>query len=154
LRDPQRAAALDPNDSYRIVRALEIALAPATKADAFSGVTLRSANLPFVKLALDVPMESIDDRIEQRADAMLDGGLIDEALHIGPQAVAASAVGYPQALAYANGWSTRAELRASLVRATRRYARRQRSWLRAEPGVTWVQPQFTVGAVKEKLGWP
>ncbi len=153
VRDPRRAEALDPNDAYRIVRALEIALAAPTKEDRFSGVTLRSANISFIKLALDVPLETIDERIERRAEAMLEQGLVDEAERIGANATAASAVGYPQALAYANGWSTHAELRASLVRATRRYARRQRSWLRAEPGVIWVQPGDAAVVAREKLGW-
>jgi tRNA dimethylallyltransferase len=152
-RDSRRAEALDPNDAYRIVRALEIALGAPAAEDRFSGVTLRSANVPFVKLALDVPLETIDERIERRADAMLESGLVDEAQRIGVNALAANAVGYPQALAYANGWSTRAELRASLVRATRRYARRQRSWLRAEPGVVWVQPYDAAAVAREKLGW-
>ncbi len=152
-RDPRRAAALDPNDGYRVLRALEIALAPERAPDAASGVTLRSADIAFVKLALDVPMATIDERIERRADAMLAGGLLDEAERIGVAALAANAVGYPQALAFLRGWNTHSELRASLVRATRRYARRQRSWFRAEPGITWVSPALIEGVAREKLGW-
>jgi tRNA dimethylallyltransferase len=154
-RDSQRAAALDPNDAYRIVRALEIALAPpSAPVEMAAGVTLRSVGIPFVKVALDVPIETIDERIAQRADAMLFAGLLDEAERIGATAVAANAVGYPQALAFLRGWSTRDELRAALARATRRYARRQRSWLRAEPGVTWLPPERIDAAAREKLGWP
>ncbi|MGB6986691.1 MAG: tRNA (adenosine(37)-N6)-dimethylallyltransferase MiaA [Candidatus Aquilonibacter sp.] len=154
-RDPRRAAALDPNDAYRVVRALEIALAPErTHTDRASLATLRAASIPFVKLALDVPLEVIDARIEQRADAMVDGGLLEEAERIGERAIAANAVGYPQALAHVRGWSTREELRASLVRATRRYARRQRSWLRGEPGISWVAPASLEAAAREKLDWP
>jgi tRNA dimethylallyltransferase len=155
LREPRRAAALDPNDTYRVLRALEVALASrSSNADGASSTSLRAANIPFVKLALDVPLDVIDARIEQRADAMVGGGLLDEAERIGERAIAANAVGYPQALAYTRGWSTREELRASLVRATRRYARRQRSWLRGEPGITWVSPASLEAAAREKLGWP
>jgi tRNA dimethylallyltransferase len=155
LRDPRRAAALDPNDTYRVLRALEVALAPESSSfDAATSTSLRMANIPFVKLALDVPLDVIDARIEQRADAMVAGGLLDEAERIGERAIAANAVGYPQALAYTRGWSTREELRASLVRATRRYARRQRSWLRGEPGVIWVSPASLEAAAREKLDWP
>lgn len=154
-RDPRRAKALDPNDTYRVLRALEIALAPeSTNADRAATATLRSSQIPFVKLALDVPLDVIDARIEARADAMLAGGLLDEAERIGEGAIAANAVGYPQTLAYLRGWSTLEELRASLVRATRRYARRQRSWLRGEPGITWVAPVSLEAAAREKLGWP
>ena len=154
VRDPRRAAALDPNDTYRVLRALEVALASAsTNADRAASASLRAANVPFVKLALEVPLEVIDARIERRADAMLAGGLLDEAERIGERAIAANAVGYPQALAYVRGWSTHEELRAALVRATRRYARRQRSWLRGEPGITWVSPESLEAAAREKLGW-
>jgi tRNA dimethylallyltransferase len=155
LRDRQRAAAIDRNDAYRIVRALEIALAsPNARADAVAGVTLRAAGIPYVKFALDVPIETIDARIARRADTMLGQGLLDEAERIGATAVAANAVGYPQALAFLHGWSTHDELRAALVRTTRRYARRQRSWFRAEPGITWLAPEQIEAAAREKLGWP
>jgi tRNA dimethylallyltransferase len=155
LRDRQRAAAIDRNDAYRIVRALEIALAsPNARADAVAGVTLRAAGIPHVKFALDVPIETIDARIARRADTMLGQGLLDEAERIGATAVAANAVGYPQALAFLHGWSTHDELRAALVRTTRRYARRQRSWFRAEPGITWLAPEQIEAAAREKLGWP
>jgi tRNA dimethylallyltransferase len=155
LRDRQRAAAIDRNDAYRIVRALEIALAsPNARAGAVAGVTLRAAGIPYVKFALDVPIETIDARIARRADTMLGQGLLDEAERIGATAVAANAVGYPQALAFLHGWSTHDELRAALVRTTRRYARRQRSWFRAEPGITWLAPEQIEAAAREKLGWP
>ena len=53
-------------------------------------------------------------------------------------AVAADAVGYPQALAYLRGFSTLPELRTHLVRATRRYAKRQATWFRTEPDLERV----------------
>lgn len=155
VRDPRRAAALDPGDTYRVLRALEIALAPsnARAGDAAGAENLVTAGMAFFKVALDVPMERIDAAIASRARAMLERGLIEEAERIGAEAVAASAVGYPQALAYARGWSTRAELEASLARATRRYARRQRSWFRAEPLIEWLPPGALERAAREKLGW-
>jgi tRNA dimethylallyltransferase len=155
LRDPARARAIDPADAYRILRALEVALAPRGVArDAASGRTLRSAGIPFFKAVLDVPMDVIDANIEHRAERMLAQGLLDEAERIGAGAVAADAVGYPQALAYLRGWSSRAELRTALVRATRRFARRQRSWFRNEPGAVWLDPASLEAAAREKLGWP
>jgi tRNA dimethylallyltransferase len=155
VRDRQRATAIDRNDGYRIVRALEIALAsPGAPVDAVAGVTLRAAGISYMKFALDVPIETIDARIARRAGTMLAAGLLDEAERIGATAVAANAVGYPQALAFLHGWSTHDELRAALVRATRRYARRQRSWFRAEPGIIWLPPEQIEAAAREKLGWP
>jgi len=153
LRDPQRAAALDPGDAYRIVRALEVALSPNARAADGGSRTLRGAGIEFVKLFLDVPMALVDARIAERADRMLAQGLLEEAERVGSEAVAANAVGYPQALAYLRGWSTRDELRGSLERATRRYARRQRSWFAREPGMQPVEPGRLAGAARELLGW-
>jgi tRNA dimethylallyltransferase len=147
--DSHRAAAIDPKDTYRVLRALEIRLADAP----VSNATDAMRRPEFVKVALDVPIAEIDERIAARTAHMLANGLLEEAERIGPNAVAGSAVGYPQALAYLRGWSTAGELQTRLLRATRRYARRQLAWFRREPGVEWVSPGGVAGVVREKLGW-
>ncbi len=139
-RDPARAASLPAGDAYRIARALEIALARAP-GERPEPNPPRAGDLTFRKVVLDIDEGELDARIARRVDAMLAGGLLDEAERIGRGAVAADAVGYPQALAYLAGWSTPAELRAVLIRATRRYAKRQRTWFRSEPDVTWAPPE-------------
>jgi tRNA dimethylallyltransferase len=139
-RDPARAAALSPGDGYRVVRALEIALAQSPSAnDRPAPPSPRARGFVFAKVVLEIEDAVLDARIAARVDAMLAEGLLEEAERIGPAAVAADAVGYPQALAYLSGRSTFVELRASLVRATRRYAKRQRTWFRSEPDVTWAE---------------
>ncbi len=150
-RDARRAATLDPHDTYRVLRALEIALAPQRGGS--EGRNLRSRGIAFAKLFLDVPLEENDRRIDRRTATMLASGLLEEAERIGPAAVAATAVGYPQALAFLSGWSTADELRSSLARATRRYARRQRSWFKREPQTEWVQPPDVERKARELLGW-
>jgi len=140
---PQRAAAIDPNDPYRITRALEVALAeragPA-RADAAAAPAqnLRTLGVPYRKIALAVAPDVLARRIDARVDAMLAAGLLDEAERVGARAVAADAVGYREALAYLAGWSTEAELREHLARNTRRYAKRQATWLRSEPDLVSV----------------
>jgi tRNA dimethylallyltransferase len=84
---------------------------------------------------------------------MLASGLLDEAARVGREAVAADAVGYPQALAFLDGFSTRAELRATLERATRRFSKRQRTWLRSEPGTRWTAPGDVATVARTALGW-
>ena len=83
-------------------------------------------------------------RIEERVDAMLQAGLIDEAKALeagGIGRTARHALGYRQILEAAPGTPT-AEIRAAIVRATKRFARRQESWFRADPRVRW----FDAGA--------
>ena len=151
-RAPARAAALGPGDTYRIVRALEIALAPDGSANC-GHPSLRVAGIPFVKLVLDVEPEVLETRIAARVATMLAAGLVDEAERIGPEAVAADAVGYPQALAFLAGWLGERDLAALLFRATRRYAKRQRTWFRSEPGVRFVTPGAVADAARELPGW-
>ena len=154
VRDPKRAAALEPGDEYRVLRALEIALSPPERSRRAEPLkTLQTAGIPFLKVFLEVDQASLDERIARRTGAMLAGGLLEEAERIGEAAVAASAVGYPQALAYLRGQSTYDELRATLVRATRRYAKRQQSWFRSEPQTVWTAPQSVEALAREKLGW-
>ena len=140
---PARAAAIAANDPYRVMRALEVALveratpAPSDEAGG-SRENLRSRGIVFRKLYLDVAPDLLERRIAARVDTMLANGFIAEAERIGGDAVAADAVGYREALAYLAGFSTRGELRAHLMRNTRRYAKRQATWFRTEPGLVRV----------------
>jgi tRNA dimethylallyltransferase len=153
-RDPKRAAAIHPGDTYRVLRALEVALAgPSAVARASELQTLAGERIAWTIAFLDVPLDELDRRIAERTARMLAAGFVGEAERVGEGAVAASAVGYPAALAYLRGWSTLDELRASLERATRQYARRQRTWFRREPATIWCTAQTLAGVVREKLQW-
>jgi tRNA dimethylallyltransferase len=137
-RDPERAAAIAAGDGYRVMRALEIALVSAPPAPAHALPTLRARASPFVKLVRRIDPATLAARIGERTRAMLAAGLIDEAERIGAAAVAADAVGYRDALAFGAGLLTYPELEHLLARSTRRYAKRQQTWFRSEPGVTWI----------------
>jgi len=139
VRDPRRAAALGAGDVYRILRALEVALAQGQTIRSEPHRSLATAGIPFAKVFLTLDDDELQRRIERRTDAMLEGGLLEEAERIGRDAVAANAVGYPQALAFLSGWCTFGELRRLLVQATRRYARRQIAWFRNEPETRHLQ---------------
>jgi tRNA dimethylallyltransferase len=152
---PERAAAIAPNDPYRVTRALEVALAgrsaPPVPREALP--TLRAAGIPFVKVVLATEAGELLARIERRVDGMLAAGLLAEAERVGGDAVAADAVGYREALAYLAGWSTPQELRTQLIRSTRRYAKRQATWFRSEPGVVNVPAAGGEATARERLGW-
>ncbi|HZY99043.1 MAG TPA: tRNA (adenosine(37)-N6)-dimethylallyltransferase MiaA [Candidatus Baltobacteraceae bacterium] len=155
LHDRRRAEALDPGDSYRVLRALEIALTQRVTLSLSKGRrNLGNEGISSLLVFLDVPLDVLDERIARRAEAMLERGFVEEAERVGADAVAADAVGYPQALAFTRGWSTERELRTLLARATRRYARRQRAWFRGESETLWLQPGGVERAVRENLGWP
>jgi tRNA dimethylallyltransferase len=159
---PARAAAIAPHDPYRVARALEIALVeraargrgspPPPPGSMISGENLRTRGIPFRKLSLDVAPEELERRIAARVDAMLANGFIEEADRVGADAVAADAVGYREALAYLAGLSTRDELRAQLVRNTRRYAKRQATWFRTEPGLVRLPSGDALAAALAEAG--
>ena len=156
--DPVRAAAVDPADPYRVSRALEVALAGRGR-DAPPRVlgTLKNRGIAYRKLYLTVEQDELDRRIGARVERMLAAGLLEEAERIGPDAVAADAVGYREALAYLRGRMTSAELRDRLARATRRYAKRQATWFRTEPDVITLPvgdaQRSAVAAAREMPGW-
>jgi tRNA dimethylallyltransferase len=152
-----------PNDPYRITRALEIALAeradgtPAAIAPgepAVAAPSLRAREIPHRKLVVTVAPDVLAQRIAARVDAMLAAGFVEEAERIGEDAVAANAVGYREALAYLRGWSTQGELRELLARNTRRYAKRQATWFRTEPGLIPVPTGDLDAATNALAGLP
>lgn len=151
VRDAARAATVHPADTYRVLRALEVALAPGSRRRDRPIVSLRSEQIPYLKVFLE--SSDLQERIVRRTDAMLEAGFVEEAERIGAGAVAATAVGYPQAIAYARGWCTRAELRDLLIRATRRYAKRQQTWFRSEPEVVTASPRDVERLARESLQW-
>jgi len=186
---PERAAAIAPNDPYRITRALEIALSGRARETAPAAHTphpervetqchpkrvetqchpelvegqreashplpsLRAGAIPFAKLVLDVEPGVLLERIERRVDGMLAAGFLEEAERVGSDAVAADAVGYREALDFLAGFSTAVELRTQLIRFTRRYAKRQATWFRSEPGIVRVSAAQCEAAARERLGW-
>jgi tRNA dimethylallyltransferase len=139
--DPQRAAVIDPSDQYRLTRALEIALAARAEIPAVDMVplpTLRATRIPCRKAYLDISTPELEARIITRTGAMLAAGFVEEAERVGVTAVAANAVGYRDAFAYLDGSSTYEGLRMLLARNTRQYAKRQRTWFRAEPDLVRI----------------
>lgn len=141
--DPVTAARLAPNDSQRIQRALEIC---RLSGQPMSALLLRAQRKPdedanrYLTISLE-PSDraALHARIEQRFDAMLAQGLIDEVralrargdLHPGLPSV--RCVGYRQMWAHLDGEIDLAGAREQGIAATRQLAKRQITWLRAQP---------------------
>jgi tRNA dimethylallyltransferase len=144
--DPVAAAAILPSNGRRIVRALEVieitgqpfsATMPAYDSAGGQG-------RPSVQVGVRLPRPELDRRIERRVDEMFTAGLEAEVRGLAEQRglragkTASRALGYQQVLRYLDGdWALEAA-RAETVRATRRFARRQESWFRRDPRVTWL----------------
>jgi len=139
--DPAAAAAILPTNGRRVVRALEVGTLTGRpfRATLPAGAYAR----PAVQVGLDVPRDVLDERIAARVDRMWRDGLVEEVRRLDAEGLsrgrtAARALGYAQVLRLLAGELTDDEARAQTVAVTRRYARRQESWFRRDPRVTWL----------------
>lgn len=139
--DPRAAAGIDPANTRRIVRALEVL---AVTGRPFSATLPRYEDLaPTVHLALRPDRQALNRRIDARAAAMFASGLLEETelllaqgLREGP--TASRAIGYAQAIAVIDGRLSLPEAVDATARATRRLASRQIKWFRRDPRVHWI----------------
>jgi tRNA dimethylallyltransferase len=141
--DPSAAAAILPTNGRRIVRALEVV---ELTGHPFSAILPNRTYLydRVVQLGLDVPRDVLDRRIEERVDRMWRAGLVDEVRALEEAGLrdsrtARRALGYVQVLAFLAGEYDEAEARARTIQATRRFARRQDSWFRKDPRISWLR---------------
>jgi tRNA dimethylallyltransferase len=140
-RDPAAAAAIDPANLRRVVRALEVVELTGRPFTATlpDGAYVR----PTVQVGLRAPREVLDRRIADRVDAMLAAGLVEEVRVLEGRGLrqgrtASRALGYAQVLRHLDGETTLEEARDQTVRATRAFARRQDKWFRRDDRVVWV----------------
>ncbi|MGM7643331.1 tRNA (adenosine(37)-N6)-dimethylallyltransferase MiaA [Nocardia sp. JW2] len=140
--DPVAADTILPTDGRRMVRALEV-VELTGKPFAASAPTIGAPRWDTVIVGVDRETAALDARIEARTAHMFDSGLVEEVrtlLDAGLREgqTARRAIGYAQVLAYLDGEYDLAHARERTLIGTRRYVRRQRSWFRRDPRVTWV----------------
>ena len=141
--DPSAAASILPTNSRRIVRALEVI--------ELTGGPFIATMPPFVdhagQVQIGLERDDLDARVETRVLAMMSAGLLDEvrrllAAGLRGSPTAGKALGYSQLLNCldddGNTVGNIDEAVAITIRATRRFARRQRSWFRRDPRVRWL----------------
>ena len=137
--DPETAARLDPNDSQRIQRAMEIYHLTGKPMSEWLAKP-KYVYFPYTPITLSlVPSDRavLHQRIATRFDDMLRAGLVDEVAHLREEYVLESTmpamrcVGYRQAWQHLNGAFGLNELREQGIAATRQLAKRQLTWLRA-----------------------
>ena len=140
--DPEAAANILVENGRRVVRALEVVEITGRP---FSATlpTLTYVDPRTVQVGVDIDRPTLDARIEQRVDEMFETGLVAEveallARGLAEGRTASRAIGYPEVAAHLAGELSLDEARERTVIATRRFARRQDSWNRADPRIRWV----------------
>lgn len=152
--DPEAALRIHPNDTYRIVRALEVF---EQTGKPISG-QWREWNSPdrydALKIALDLPREELHRRINRRAEEMIESGLVAEVLGLKERGYSRDMrpmrhFGYRHIWAHIEGQMSLDEALNLMQRDSRRYARRQITWFRAEPDMIWTHPEKDIKRIIE-----
>jgi len=145
--DPQYAATITPNDTHKVIRALEIIQISGKPVSAFSWKTRQQEPyFDFRCWFLTRPRDALYHDLDTRCDAMLAEGLLDEVLRLDRAGIrsnptAAQAIGYKQTLEFLATAQTPADyevFREAFRRACRHLAKRQYTWFRKEPLFRWL----------------
>lgn len=161
--DPVSAARIKPNDTYRLTRALEVYRSSGRPLSSYALPDRPRARWDVLPLAIDRPRAELYARVEQRVDAMVKAGLADElralvAKGYGPEDPGMRAIGYAEFFELGGGDVERGLARmdeaVGLVKLrTRRYAKRQLTFMRALPGVEWFSADDLPGVRARILAW-
>jgi tRNA dimethylallyltransferase len=148
-RDPEAAARLHPNDRRRVVRALELTELGSSLRPEADRLWTAETRRPTIVFGLAVPRELLAERIELRARAMFDAGVVEEARAALAGPISATAV-------HALGLRDVAELPrdealVALIQRTHRYAAYQRKWMRRIPGLVSVNADRPVDEVADEI---
>jgi len=142
--DPITAGRLHPHDTYRIIRALEVYERTGRPISALrQRHRFQEGPYQCLKIGLQMGREELYGRIDRRVDGMIEQGLKEEVrrlLEMGyaPSLKAMQSLGYKQITAHLEGEYDLAEATGLIKRDTRRYARRQITWFKADPEIQWA----------------
>jgi tRNA dimethylallyltransferase len=143
--DSSAAARIHPNDTPKLIRAIEVCLASRQKLTDLWEQRGRDPLRGFriLRLGLDPERQALYDRINRRAEKMFEAGLAEETGLLlnkyGDNTWPLSSLGYKQAVQFIRGQFTREEALQAAQQGHRNYAKRQMTWFRREPDVHWLR---------------
>lgn len=149
--DPEYYEKVDKKNPQRLIRALEVI---KLSGNTYSSMRIgKSTERSFdcIKIALDMPREMLYARIDQRVHQMMKEGLLDEvkSLLTHKDLNALNTVGYKELFEFLEGNCTEAEAIEQIQKNTRRFAKRQLTWLRRLPELHWVHLTSDERAVED-----
>jgi tRNA dimethylallyltransferase len=144
--DPDTAERIHPNDTYRIIRALEVYELTGKTIAAFQREHgFKENRFKTLKIGLHTNRELLYDRINHRVDVMIDSGFLNEVkglLEMGysEDLKSMQSIGYRHLIDFIKGRCSWDETLRTLKRDTRRYAKRQLTWFKSDPEIVWREP--------------
>jgi tRNA dimethylallyltransferase len=158
--DPLAASRMEPTNERRIVRALEVTLGSERAFSSYGEGLVRYGPVRVVQVALQSDFEQLDVRIAARFHAWMDEGLLDEVTALaaasgGMSKTARQAVGYRELLRHVEEGADLYQCVNDAIIASRRLARRQRSWFLRDPRIEWFdEPSKALARLVEVLNGP
>jgi len=156
-RDPEYYKTVDLDNPHRLIRALEVCIAAHKPYSSFLNQPKTERNFKTLYIGIEAPREMIYERINARVDLMMDAGLLDEAEKLYPhkELNALQTVGYKELFEYIEGQCTLEAAVSEIKKNTRRFAKRQLTWLRKNEAILWVpynaEPKKVLQMVKDRL---
>lgn len=148
--DPEHWAVVDHNNPRRVVHALEICHISGKTYTSFRTGKKKERPFYIIKIGLTRDREELYERINQRVLDMVKDGLIDEARSMlayrGENAL--NTVGYKEMFKYFDGDIPLEEAIRQIQSNTRQYARKQLTWYKKDPDITWFNPDDIEGVIK------
>ena len=150
LLDPEYYAIVDLKNPKRVVHALEICYMTGKTYTSFRTNEKKKRPFNILRIGLDRDREELYDRINRRVDEMVAGGLVDEVKsvqHLRSEN-ALNTVGYKEIFEYLDGNMTLDEAVERIKCNTRRYCRKQLTWLRRDKSIRWFHPDEAEDIIK------
>lgn len=141
--DPRSAALVHPNNTRRVIRALELHAQGESYAEQSSGFSARVSHYPTHHLGLTMDRETLYSRIDARVDQMVADGLVQEVTRLLDEGfrdalTAPQAIGYKELVPVVEQTADPEQAICAIKQATRRYAKRQLTWFRADRRIAWL----------------
>lgn len=142
LLDPDYYREVDLQNPVRIIHALEICYLTGKTFSSQRSKTRKSRDFRILKIGLNRDRTELYDRINRRVDAMMVAGLEEEArrLYSSRGLNTLNTVGYREMFEYLDGTCSREDAIEKIKANTRKYARKQLTWFRNDPDITWFHP--------------
>lgn len=141
-KDPAFFAVGEIQNPQRMMRALEVFESTGKSILAFRKGEKAKRNFNLIKIGIELPRDLLNQRIDARVDAMMEAGLLEEVRSLLPyrDANALQTVGYAELFDHLDGKLPLEAAVAEIKTHTRQYAKRQMTWFKRDPSVTWYAP--------------
>ena len=131
----------EKNNPQRLMRALEIVLATGKSITHFQSAQKVTRPFNILKIGLSMPREILNERINNRVDAMMEEGLLQEVISLMSSAHvnALQTVGYQEIFAHLRGEISLQDAVTQIKQHTRQYAKRQMTWFKKDNQINWLE---------------